>query len=141
MKITVILRNVVVLLLAVLVGATVNMGLVKLGPKLIAPPPGVDLTTEEGLKAGMILMEPKHFLFPFLAHALGTLVAVFLAVKFSAGNRRFQPWIIAGLFFIGGYMMVQMLPSPMWFNVLDLVGAYFPMAWAGMKLASSKANA
>jgi hypothetical protein len=28
-----------------------------------------------------------------------------------------------------------MLPAPMWFNVVDLVGAYLPMAWLGGRLA------
>lgn len=36
------------------------------------PPPCSDLTTEEGLIAGMKLMEPKHFLIPFFAHSLGS---------------------------------------------------------------------
>ena len=39
---------------------------------IISPPKGVDVTTMEGLKAYLHLFEPKHFIFPFLAHALGT---------------------------------------------------------------------
>ena len=41
-----------------------------------------------------------------------------------------------GIFFlIGGTMNTFMLPSPIWFTVLDLAGAYIPMAWIGWKLA------
>ena len=32
-------------------------------------------------------------------------------------------------------MMVMDLPSPMWFNVLDLVGAYLPMGFLGYVIA------
>ena len=41
---------------------------------LIPPPEGADVTTLEGLKTSMHLFQPKHFLMPFLAHALGTLL-------------------------------------------------------------------
>jgi hypothetical protein len=41
-----------------------------------------------------------------------------------------------GLFFlIGGITSVYMLPSPVWYTVLDLVGAYLPMGYLGGKLA------
>jgi hypothetical protein len=35
---------------------------------------------------------------------------------------------------MGGVYMVNILPSPMWFNVLDLGLAYFPMAFLGYRL-------
>lgn len=46
---------------------------------IIPPPIGVDNTTVDGLKTGIHLFLPKHFLFPFLAHALGTFVGALLA--------------------------------------------------------------
>jgi hypothetical protein len=42
--------------------------------------------------------------------------------------------VVALFFFIGGFFMVLKLPSPVWFNVIDLVFAYFPMAWLGSLL-------
>ena len=33
--------------------------------------------------------------------------------------------------FAGGVAASQMIPAPMWFIVVDLAGAYFPMAWLG----------
>jgi hypothetical protein len=32
-------------------------------------------------------------------------------------------------------MMVMILPSPLWFTLTDLLLAYLPMAWLGIKLA------
>jgi hypothetical protein len=44
-----------------------------------------------------------------------------------------------GLFFmIGGIIMVSMLPSPLWFTILDLVGAYIPMGLLGGKIVSGR---
>ena len=33
---------------------------------------------------------------------------------------------------VGGTMMVIQLPSPIWFNVIDLTLAYLPMSWMGI---------
>ncbi len=131
MKTKNILINIVVVFVALYIGGWVNMFLIETGPKVIAPPAGVDMTTEEGLKAGMALMQPQHFLFPYLAHAAGTLTAS-LIIALLARSNPFKLSMIPGFaFLIGGIMMVMMLPSPLWFDVLDLLGAYIPMAYLG----------
>lgn len=132
-----IFRNVLAVLGGLVIGGFVNMGLIMLSPSIIPPPEGYDLTTPEGLQAAMPLMQPKHFIMPFLAHALGTLVGAFITFKLAANNNFRLAMIIGGVFLIGGIMMVTSVPSPMWFNVLDLVGAYFPMAWLGAKFAGN----
>ena len=68
------LRNILGFVAGLIVGGIVNMALINFGPMVIPPPAGADITTMEGLQAAMPLFEPKHFVFPFLAHALGTLV-------------------------------------------------------------------
>ena len=130
-----VLRFVAAVVLGLIVGSVVNMGLVMLGPKVFAPPPGGDITTMEGLKATIHLFEPKHFLFPFLAHALGTVVGAFVARLLAPGKSTIPSYIVGALFLVGGITNVMMLPAPMWFNVVDLVFAYLPAAWLGQKLA------
>ncbi|MBT4752647.1 MAG: hypothetical protein HOO07_03225 [Candidatus Marinimicrobia bacterium] len=112
----------------------INMGLIILGSNIIAPPEGMYSMDEENLKAHFYLFEFKHFVFPFLAHAGGTLVGAFIAAKIALSyGLKFAMGI--GVFFLfGGIMMVQMLPSPIWFIVLDLGFAYLPMGWLGWKL-------
>src|SRR5690606_40560173 len=61
----------------------VNMSIIMISGSIIPPPEGADTTTTEGLKAAMHLFEPKHFLLPFLAHALGTLVGAFVTDRKS----------------------------------------------------------
>ncbi|WAC64522.1 hypothetical protein OVA13_07130 [Pseudoxanthomonas sp. SL93] len=116
-------------------GSLVNMALVMLSGQVIPPPAGVDTTTTEGLKAAMPLFEPKHFLFPFLAHAVGTLVGAFVATLITPGRTGGPASVIGACFLIGGIAAVAMLPSPLWFTVVDLVFAYLPMAWLGHRLA------
>ncbi len=129
------LRNILAVIAGLFIGGIVNMGLIVIGPMIIPPPEGADITTMEGLAESMHLFKPANFLFPWLAHAMGTLVGAFLAAKIGA-TRKFMLAMIVGVFFlIGGIVNVMQLPSPMWFNVVDIVGAYIPMAWLGAKLA------
>lgn len=132
-----IVRNILAVVLGLFIGGAVNMALVTLGPMVIPPPPGADFTTMEGLKKAMTLMEPKHFVFPFLAHAVGTLVGAFLAALLAATHKMRFAMAIGVCFLVGGVMNIVMLPdAPMWFNILDALVAYLPMGYLGYKLST-----
>jgi len=129
-----IVRNILAVISGCVAGGVVNMGIIMISGHIIPPPPGADLTTMEGLKASMHLMQPKHFIFPFLAHATGTLVGAWLAA-FIAANHKMAFALGIGVFFlIGGIVNILMLPSPAWFTVVDLVGAYIPMGYLAGRL-------
>ena len=126
-----VVRNILAVIVGAVVGGVINMAIVMIGPMIIAPPPGVDMTTVEGLKAGMQLMGPQHFISPFLAHALGTLVGATVAWLIAASYKQICAYIVGVLFLLGGISACFMIPAPAWFMVLDLVVAYLPMAWLG----------
>lgn len=128
-----ILKNILAAIAGAVIGSIVNMSIIMMSSSLIPPPEGADVTTLEGLKTSMHLFQPRHFLMPFLAHALGTLVGAFIASRFAANNSMRYAWLIGILFLAGGISNVFMLPSPMWFNCVDLIGAYIPMALLGGK--------
>lgn len=92
-----VLRNVFAVLVGLVVGSSVNMGIIMISGSVIPPPEGVDHTTVEGLKAGIHLFQPKHFLMPFLAHALGTFVGALLAALIAA-NRKILFAFVIGVF-------------------------------------------
>lgn len=130
-----VLRNVLGLLLGLIVGAVINGLIINISGLIIPPPEGLDVKTMEGLKAGMHLMEPRHFIMPFLAHAIGTLVGAFIAAKVCATRKMTFAIATGFVFLIGGTANVIMLPSPIWFTLTDLILAYIPMGWLGGKLA------
>lgn len=130
------LRVLFAIVLGLVVGSVVNMALITVSGKVIAPPVGADVATMEGLKASMHLFEPKHFLFPFLAHALGALAGAFVAALLAPNRSLVPPMVVGALFLAGGIANVIMLPSPMWFTLVDLFLAYLPTAWLGSKLAA-----
>ena len=116
------------------VGSIVNMGLVMLSPLVIPPPPGVDVTDMDSLAESMHLFESRHFVFPFLAHAAGTLAGAFAAVMIAGDHRLKISMLIGSFFLLGGIINVMMLPAPGWYIGVDLIGAYLPMAWIGGRL-------
>lgn len=129
-----IVRNILAVVAGIIIGSTVNMGMIMISGSIIPPPGGADVTTAEGLKAAMHLFEPKHFLMPFLAHALGTFAGALLASLIAATRKMMFAMVIGAFFLVGGIANVLMLPSPLWFTIVDLVGAYIPMAYIAAKL-------
>jgi hypothetical protein len=135
-----VLRPVLAAVVGFIAGSVVNMGLVHLGGIVIPPPVGADVTTVEGLKASLHLFEARHFIFPFLAHSLGTLVGAAVATLLAPGRSAGPAWAVGILFLLGGIASVFMLPAPRWFSALDLLVAYLPAAWLGHRLAASAAH-
>ena len=131
----IIFLNTLALIGALIAGSAVNMGLIMLGAAIVPPPAGVDVTDMESIKAGMHLFEVQHFIFPFLAHALGTLVGALVVSRLAVTHKFRFAMFVGILFFIGGVSNIKLLPSPVWFAVLDIVFAYLPMAWLGYKLS------
>ncbi len=123
-----IIRNVLAVVLGLVLGSVVNMGLIMLGPMLIPPPEGVDVMDAESIAASIHLFEPKHFLFPFLAHALGTFAGALVAYLVASSNGFTFAVVIGVLFLFGGIINSFMIPAPTWFVVLDIVAAYIPMS-------------
>lgn len=136
-----IIRNLLAVVAGIIIGSLVNAGLVGFLPTIIGTPEGVDMNDLESIKANIGNFELKHFMSPFLAHALGTLVAAFIAARFGA-TRHLLLALTPGFFFLlGGLGMVVLLPeSPLWFKVLDLGLAYMPAAYLGYLLSGQKAH-
>ena len=131
-------RIILAILSGILLGSVVNMGIINLSGSIIPPPNGADLTTVEGITSAMHLMEPKHFLMPFLAHAFGTITGAFVAALIIKKNEMSIAMFIGVVFLLGGIASVMMLPSPLWFTLTDLIVAYLPMAYIGARLAALK---
>lgn len=127
------LRNVIAVIGGIVAGALVNGALITLSPSVIPPPAGVDVTSTESLAVSIHLFEPRHFVMPFLAHALGTLLGALVAHVIAV--RRVQmAYVVGVLFLIGGISASVMIPAPAWFLALDLVAAYLPMAWLAVQI-------
>ncbi|HET9011364.1 MAG TPA: hypothetical protein VFN38_06080 [Gemmatimonadaceae bacterium] len=131
-----VLRNVIAVVAGIAIGGGVNMALIMLGSSLIPPPAGVDVNSAESLSRSMHLFEPRHFVTPFLAHAVGTLAGALAAYLIAATYRVRIAYVIGAVFFCAGVSASFMIPAPVWFIALDLLAAYLPMAWLGVQVGS-----
>lgn len=134
----VVLRSFLAILGGLIIGSVVNIGLIMVSSSIIPPPNGADVTTSEGLKQSMHLFEPKHFIFPFLAHALGTFAGAYACSRIAISYHLKLSLVVAIFFLIGGIVSVATLPSPLWFSVTDIALAYLPMGWLGWKAGKGK---
>lgn len=131
-----VLRNVLAVLAGVIIGALVNGALITLSPSVIPPPAGVDVTSTESLAKAIHLFEPKHFLMPFLAHAIGTLTGALAAYLIAATSKTRIAYGVGVLFLAGGVAASFMIPAPAWFIAVDLLLAYLPMAWLATRIGA-----
>lgn len=129
-----VVRNILAVVVGWGVGSFVNMALVKLGHTLF-PIEGVDLNDMQTMASVMPTLDFKYFIFPFLAHALGTLLGATIAGLIATGHKMRFSLGIGALFLVGGIMVNYMIPGPRWFSISDILLAYIPMAWLGGKIA------
>lgn len=131
-------RNVLAVIIGIAVMMFVNSGLVQASVSIIPPPEGVDPMDIESIKANFDKFTHKHYLVPFLAHALGTLAGVVVACFIAASHKLRIAMSLGILHLLGGIAAAFMIPAPLWFIVVDLGLAYIPMAWLGTKLSGVK---
>lgn len=123
----------VFVVIATFIGGIANYAFVELGYLVVPSPEGFNMHDEKEFMLAVSHFQPIHYLFPFLAHGIGSFVAAYLATK-ALGTK--SAWVLpSALFLIGGMMMIQLVPSPIWFTILDLGLAYLPAGYAGYHLA------
>ena len=122
------LKNIGIVILGIIIGMIVNMGLIIIGGIIVTP-----MANFEHMNA--INWDFKYFIFPFLAHSIGTLSGAFVVSKFSKNSNIIMPLIVGLYFLSGGIYMVIILPAPTWFVLLDVILGYIPMALLGWKIS------
>lgn len=133
-----IVRNILAVLMGGFIGGVVNMSIINISGSIIPYPEGYDFSTPESIEATAHLLESRHFILPYVAHAGGTLVGAILAALIAATHKLKFALAIGTFFLIGGIMACFMIPAPAWFVVLDLATAYIPMGLLGGRVVGAK---
>ncbi len=132
--------NIISILVGISIGHTVNWEIIVLGSNLIPLPQGVDATSLDSIKSSIHLFEFKHYISPFLAHAIGSLSGAFMTYTVATSLKMKFAMFVGIVFLFEGVIDVEFIPAPTLFDVLDLVLAYIPMAWVGVKIAQNFEN-
>jgi len=128
------IKNILAIILGWIGGSIVNMALIQAGHSMY-PIPNIDINNMDALSEVMPTLGFNYFIFPFLAHAIGTFVGALIAYSIATNNKMKFAYIIGVFFLLGGIMINFMITGPLWFTIADLLLAYIPMAWLGGKLA------
>ena len=123
-----IFKNIGIVILGIIIGMIVNMGLIIIGGTIFTPSGNFE-------PMNAMNWDFKYFIFPFLAHSIGTLSGAFIVSKISRNSHIIMPLIVGFYFLSGGLYMVTILPAPTWFILLDIILCYIPMALFGWKIS------
>lgn len=126
------LRNVLAVVIGAVVCLFMNGTLLGLLMKVIPPPEGFDPNDP----ATYALLQTRHLISPFIAHAVPSLIGGLVAALIAATRRMICALVVGGFHLLGGIAAAFMIPAPAWFTALDLVVAYLPMAAIGGWMAT-----
>ena len=129
-------RNIIGFIVGYVAGTAVNFALIMANMALM--PAGTDFSTPEGVNAVMAQMGPVNYLVVFLAHGLGAFVGAVVCSLIAVSHRFVLSLVIGALFMLGGIYAAAVIDAPLWFEAVDIVLAYIPMAWLGWKIAGGK---
>ncbi len=126
-----VLRNILAVIVGVVVCLLLNGILLSMMMRMIPTPAGFDPNEP----STFTLLENRHMISPFVAHAVPSLIGGLIAALIAATRKMTMALIVGGIHLLGGIAAAFMIPAPAWFIALDLIVAYLPMAWIGGKLA------
>ncbi|XOV67371.1 MAG: hypothetical protein ACFHU9_17280 [Fluviicola sp.] len=124
-----IVRNIIAVVCGMVVGGFCNMAIVQLG--MSQYPANVDTNDMDAVGEFLSSAGIVFWLYPLIAHASHAFVGGLVAALISKNRKYGTALIVGGLAFLGGLMMVFVIPAPSWFVSADLIFAYFPMALLG----------
>ena len=133
-----ILKNILAVIAGIVVGMVANMGIIMVGGSVVPVPEGVNPADMESIKANLHLYEAKHFIMPFLAHAMGSFCGALVAGLIAATHKMKFAIALGVWTLLGGIAASYMIPAPTWFIALDLGLAYIPTAFLAGKIAESR---
>lgn len=127
------LRITLGILLGLLSGGMVNGSFIHLGSKVFPYPSNFSMDL-------FYTLPLKYYLFPLLAHALGTLSGCLVYLRIAAKQAIWPVYVIGTSFFGGGVLVGTMINASLWFDCVDLILAYFPMAWLSTRSKLAKTS-
>jgi len=110
-----------------------------LGHTVYPPPTGLNFADPDAMRAYIDMLPLGALLFVAAAWFIGTLGGTFAACKIGTA----KPIVFAGV--VGGLMLIAtaanliMIPHPLWFSILGIVGIIVA-AWLGMTLGAGSSS-
>jgi len=124
-------------------GVFIAMGLVWLvemiGHSVYPPPADIDFADADAMRIYVASLPFGAFLFVGGAWFIGTLGGTIAACWFGNAEPRIYAMVVGGLMLLATATNLIMIPHPLWFAVLGIVGI-IAAAWLGMLISRQSAD-
>lgn len=127
-------RSVIAVAAGLFVGGIATFGVEALGHALVPPPPGLDVTNMEAVKAAMPTLPAAHFLPILLAYLVGPTLGAALAARMAPSRALVHAGVVGAFFLVGGLRNFMNIPHPAWFMVAACL-AFIAAPFLGSRLA------
>ena len=130
-------------IIAGIAGVVVAVALVWLievvGHSVYPPPPNLNFANADAMLAHTSTLPIGAFLFVGGAWFVATLCGTFAACKIGTAKPIVFAGVVGGLILIAAAANLIMIPHPLWFSILGVVGIIVA-AWLGMTLGARTAS-
>ena len=109
------------------------------GHSVYPPPPDLDFANADAMRAYIDTLPKGALLFVAAAWFIGTLGGTFTACKIGTAKPLIFACVVGGLMLVATIVNLAMIPHPVWFSVLGIVGIGVG-AWLGMTLGGKGAT-
>ena len=130
-------------ILAGVVGVITAIALVsviqRIGHAIWPPPADLDFGNTDVMRAYVDTLPLGAMLTVAVSWFVGSLGGTFAACKFGTARPLIYVLVVGGMMFAGAAINLTVIPHPVWFSILGLVGILLG-AWLGMKLGTREAR-
>lgn len=127
-------RNVAAAVIGLVVAFVLIMAIEKVGHVIYPPPPDLDFSDPQAVRPYIATLPILALLFPIFAWMIGTFSGSLVACSIGTARPLGFAVIVGGLVIAGTVANLIVIPHPLWFSVVSLVGIV-ASAWLAMQLA------
>lgn len=126
-------RNIGAGILGVAVAVALVWVVETVGHSIYPPPADLDLGNTDAMRAYVDTLPLGALLTVGLAWFIGSIGGTFAACKVGTARPLVYALVVGGMMFAGAAFNLTIIPHPIWFSALGLVGV-FAGTWLGMNL-------
>jgi len=129
-------KNIAACIVGVVIAGALVWLVEMIGHSVYPPPSGLDFSDPDAMHAYIAAMPVGAFMFVGGAWFLATLVGTFAACKIGDAQPMIFAIVVGGLMLIATAANLMMIPHPLWFSILGVIGILVA-AWLGMTLGAA----
>jgi len=130
------IRNISAAIIGLVIAFALIMVIEKVGHMIYPPPPDLDFSDPEAVRPYIATLPILALLFPMFAWMIGTFSGSLVACVIGTVRPLAFAIVVGGLVLAGTIANLIVIPHPLWFSALSVIGIV-ASAWLAMLLAPS----